>query len=75
MESRSIDSYGRQELKNIGSGNGYYITNGYIVPITWEKTSRNSKTVYKYMDGTILEVNDGNTHIEIQPKGRNITIE
>ena len=75
VESRSIDSYGRQELKNIGSGNGYYITNGYIVPITWEKTSRNSKTVYKYMDGTILEVNDGNTHIEIQPKGRNITIE
>ena len=75
VESRSIDSYGRQELKNIGSGNGYYITNGYIVPITWEKTSRNSKTVYIYMDGTILEVNDGNTHIEIQPKGRNITIE
>jgi len=75
VENKSIDSYDRQELKNVGSGDGYYMTNGYIIPITWEKTSRSSKTVYKYKDGSILEVNDGNTHIEIQPKGRNLTIE
>ena len=75
VESRSIDSYGRQELKNIGKGEGYYITNGHLVPITWEKKSRSSKTIYKYMDGSLLEVNDGNTHIEIQPKGKDIVIE
>ena len=75
VENKSIDSYGRQELKNIGKGEGYYITNGYLVPITWEKKDRRSKTIYKYMDGTILEVNDGNTHIEIQPKGKDVIIE
>ena len=48
----------RQTLDNIGSGEGYYITNGYAVPITWSKSSRSSQTVYKYKDGTEIDVND-----------------
>ena len=71
----SGDEKGRQTLENIGNGEGYYITNGYAVPITWEKTSRNSKTKYKYIDGTEIKVNDGNTYIQIQPKLKEITIE
>ena len=36
------------------------------IPITWEKNSRNSKTVYKVKStGKDLVVNDGNTFIEI----------
>ena len=62
------DSKGRQELNNIGRGTGYYITNGYAVPINWEKTSRNSQTVYRYLDGKEITVNDGNTFIQIAPK-------
>ena len=69
------DYAGRQTLENIGSGEGFYITEGYAVPITWEKTSRKSKTVYKFLDGTEIKVNDGNTYIQIQPKGQNIIIE
>lgn len=64
----------RQTLDNIGSGEGYYITNGYAVPITWSKSSRSSQTVYKYKDGTEIDVNDGNTFIQIQPKGKNLII-
>ena len=64
----------RQTLDNIGSGEGYYITNGYAVPITWSKYSRSSQTVYKYKDGTEIDVNDGNTFIQIQPKGKNLII-
>ena len=48
IENNAYDSYGRQKLNNVGEGEGYYITNGYAVPITWEKSSRNSQTVYKY---------------------------
>ena len=59
---------GRQELKNIGTGTGYYITNGYAMPITWEKTSKESQTVYKYSNGEEIIVNDGNTFIQIYPK-------
>jgi len=63
-----------RNLKNIGSGEGYYITNGYAVPITWEKSSRSGQTIYKYQDGTEIDVNDGNTFIQIQPKGQNLLI-
>ena len=54
------------DLHNIGTGDGYYITNGYAVPIKWEKNDRSSKTVYKYLDGTPINVNDGNTWIMLQ---------
>lgn len=65
---------GRQALENIGSGTGYYITNGYAREITWEKKSREAKTVYKYLNGEEIVLNDGNTHIEIQPKERSLKI-
>lgn len=71
----SGDDKGRQDIDNIGSGEGYYITNGYAIPITWEKSSRSSKTIYKDKDGQEIIVNDGNTYIEIQPLGQNFTIE
>lgn len=68
------DGKGRQELDNIGSGTGYYISEGYAVPITWEKTSRSAQTVYKLENGEKLKVNDGNTFIQIQPKGEALNI-
>ena len=74
VENYTMDSYGRQDLKNVGSGEGYYISSGYAVKITWQKDSRSGKTTYKYLDGTELVVNDGNTYIQIQPKGKTINI-
>lgn len=69
------DDKGRQEIANIGKGTGYYISNGVAVKINWEKTSRDSKTIYTYEDGTPLKVNDGNTFIQIQPKNQTLKIE
>lgn len=63
----SMDSYGRQDMNNVGNGEGYFITNGYAIPITWSKNSRQEQTIYKYIDGNIIDVNDGNTYIQIQP--------
>ena len=68
------DNKGRQDLDNIGSGEGYFITEGKSVPITWEKTSRSSQTIYRYLDGTEITVNDGNTWIHIVPTSGNISI-
>lgn len=66
----------RQGLNNIGSGEGYYISEGYAIPITWEKVSRSAKTIYKVKaTGKELIVNDGNTYIEIQPDNQSLTIE
>lgn len=69
------ENKGRQELENVGSGTGYYITNGQAVSITWEKTSESSQTVYKYSNGQEITVNDGNTFIQILPINGEIEIE
>ncbi|MFI3260723.1 MAG: DUF3048 domain-containing protein [bacterium] len=65
----------RQEIHNIGSGEGYYFSNGEVIEITWEKTSREAQTVYKVAStGEKLVVNDGNTYIGIQPVDQNLSL-
>ena len=58
---------GRQTLDNVDTLDGYYITNGKAIEITCEKKSRSGQTVYKDMEGNEIEVNDGNTFIQICP--------
>lgn len=70
----TIDSYGRQTMANIGTGTGYYISEGKAIPIKWEKKSRSGKTTYMYVNGEELIVNDGRTYIGIAPTGRNAKI-
>lgn len=70
----SGDDKGRQDIVNIGHGEGYYITNGVAIPILWEKKSRSDQTVYKYKNGEEITVNDGNTWIHIVPSNGSISI-
>ena len=65
----------RQTLKNIGTLKGYYITNGKAMPITCTKTARESKTVYKDLNGNEIQVNDGRTFIQICPIESKVIIE
>ena len=65
----------RQGLNNIGSLDGYYITNGKAIKITCNKSSRTAKTIYKDLDGNEIEVNDGNTFIQICPIDADVEIE
>lgn len=65
----------RQEIFNIGTGEGYYISNGKVVEILWSKESRDSQTIYTVKDtGEELVVNDGNTYIGIQPLNVDLSI-
>lgn len=66
---------GRQGLKNIGTQKGYYITNGKAIPITCTKNSRAEKTIYKDASGNVIDVNDGNTFIEICPLNAAVSIQ
>ena len=67
---------------DINKGNGnkfikktYYITEGKSIPITWEKSSKNSQTKYIVKEtGKELVVNDGNTYIQIYPTSGNLAI-
>ncbi len=74
VTNKTLDSYGRQDLDTVGTGDGFYITNGYARTIKWEKSSRKSKTKYKYSDGTEVVVNDGNTFIQIIPVYAGVTL-
>ena len=60
-----------QKIDNVGTGEGYYITEGFAIPITWHKSSKNSRTIYKIKEtGKELVVNDGNTYIQIYPSNK-----
>ena len=66
---------GRQTIDNIKELEGYYITNGKVIPITCNKTSRKGQTVYKDLEGNEINVNDGKTFIQICPADSKITFE
>ena len=72
--SMASDNY-YWDLHTTGSGEGFYITNGYAVPIKWSKESRKAQTKYTYLDGKEIEVSDGRTYIEVQVTNKNTTIE
>lgn len=85
IEYKMCDDNYCWDLKTIGSGDGYYITNGYAVPITWSKSSRSGKTKYTYKQGTTIDgkdvggqeisVSDGRTWITVQTVNQKLTIE
>ena len=74
--SRLQDGSGkdRQDLSNIGTFNGYYITNGKAIKIKCIKNARKEKTIYKDLEGNVINVNDGNTWINICPKSAKVVI-
>ena len=65
----------RQNLSNVGTLDGYYITNGKAIKIKCEKTSRKAQTIYKDLEGNEIDVNDGNTFIQIVPISSKVKIQ
>ena len=70
-----VENKGRQGLKNIGTFDGYYITNGKAIKIKCTKNARDEKTVYKDLQGNEIKVNDGNTFVNICPINAEVRIE
>ncbi len=46
---------------------GYYITNGKAIPITWSKEDELSPTKYYDMDGKEINLNTGRTYVALVP--------
>ena len=69
------ENKGRQGLKNIGTFNGYYITNGKAIKIKCIKNARDEQTVYQDLNGKEINVNDGNTFVHICPTDADVEIE
>lgn len=69
------DGSARINVETVSSGRGYYITMGKCIPITWEKTSRSGKTVWKDESGEEILLNPGRTMVELLPSGVSAKIE
>lgn len=61
------ETKGRQELENIGTGTGYYITDGKYIDITWKKESSKSRTLWLDSSGKEIVLNDGITYVQLAP--------
>lgn len=64
---KQLDKNGYLTYNVVGSGDGYYITNGKAVPITWKKSSETGFTHYYGADGAEINVNRGKTYIGLLP--------
>ena len=69
------ENKGRQGLKNIGTFDGYYITNGKAIKIKCIKEDRDEQTRYEDLEGNEIKVNDGNTFVQICPIAAKVMIE
>lgn len=71
VDEWNIDKNGYQTMDiEDAQGNGYYITNGVCVPVTWKKNE--SKRFMRYYDnsGGELTINPGKTYIAVFPQNR-----
>lgn len=76
MASQPIpnDKYGRININDIGTGEGWYITGGRAVKLTWAKSARDAQTVYTLESGEKLVLNKGQTWIEVVPNMKFVEI-
>lgn len=69
------DTEGRLMVELIGEGEGYLITEGVYVPITWKKSSSESPTQWFDENGNKLELNKGKTWICVFKKSNKVIFE
>ena len=69
------ENKGRQGLRNIGTFDGYYITNGKAIKIKCIKNARDEKTTYQDLEGNEIKVNDGNTFVNICSTDTDVVLE
>ncbi len=62
-----LDKNGYLTYNVVGSGSGYFITNGAAIPITWKKSSETGFTHYYDAGGAELMINRGKTYIGLVP--------
>ena len=63
-----LDEHGYMIYNCIASNqDGYYVTNGEAIPITWTKTTETSPTRYYDMSGNEIKINTGKTYVALVP--------
>lgn len=63
MTRQVLDNEGRLALSSVGGGEGYYVSDGEMMPVTWQKISEKARTKF-YVNDEELILNPGNTWIQ-----------
>ncbi len=66
-EDIADDEKGRLDYQLIGTGEGLVFIDGGVIPVTWTKPDRDSRTVFYTQDGAEVEFNRGKFWISIVP--------
>lgn len=64
------DKEGRLAINMIGKGDGFYISNGKLIKIKWEKEDTDALTKYYYEEEKEITLNPGNIWIQVYPENR-----
>jgi hypothetical protein len=64
----------RKQIDVVGTGKGYFLTNGKYIDITWQKDTPTAKTIYKDNGGNEITLNNGQTWIQIVPGDKSVSI-
>lgn len=75
VKNYNLDNSGRQELNTVGSGEGWYITDGKVISMLWNKPSRGARTEYYTSFGEPITFNPGNIYVQIIPVSSEPVIE
>ncbi len=75
-DRKTVDDYGRLDVKITGTGMGYYAAGGKYVPIKWQRDTIDSVMNYYDQNGSPLFLNPGKTFISIASTGimKNVSI-
>ena len=66
VDLKDGENKGRQDLYDTGTGTGWYLTEGKVYEITWEKATRTSHSIYAYKDtGEEIVLNPGVTWVQV----------
>lgn len=73
---KAYDDYGRLEVDLSGfSGEGWFACGGKYIPIRWSKKDLNSPICYTLEDGSVLDLQAGNSYVGIIPLSNSIVCE
>lgn len=66
-ETRSVDEHAHNLYQMVGKGDGVLIQNGEKIDITWSKSNRVSRTIFKDKKGKEIKFVPGNIWVEVLP--------
>lgn len=69
------DANGYHVSNILGSGNGYFACDGYMVPVQWHRETDNDTFTFTFEDGTPVVLGVGSSYMAIAPLLSSVTAE